>query len=237
MPQTPTILLVDDSRFFLTLERQFLQSTPANIVEVTSAEQALALCRRKKPDLIYMEYGLPGICGAECCLQLKADPDLRSIPVILLCDELRPELADICRQSGCDGFLAKPLDRRRFLELGRSLLAGIREERKNCLLQVRFRRGDRTFIAKGLDISNGGIFLESSETLETGEILKLEIQLSRSEEQGPWIFCTGTVVWINTLEKPFKPNHPEGYGVKFTVTTLQASGVLNGFLKSLEKSG
>jgi len=235
MNDSPTILLVDDSRFFLTLQRQFLQATPAELAEAKSAEQALAQCRQKKPDLIYMDLELAGISGADCCRQIKADPQLRSVPVVLLCDETHPEQIDFCRQAGCDGVLTKPLDRRRFLELGRSLLAGIREKRKGCTLRIRFRLDERLCIGKGLDISSGGLFLECGETLKPGDSLKLEIQLSRVGEAGPWIFCSGTVVWINTLEKPFKPNHPEGYGVKFTVISAQALGVLNGFVKSLDK--
>ena len=67
--------------------------------------------------------------------------------------------------AGCEGVLSKPLDRRRFLELGRSFLAGIRENRRLCLFRVRYRVGEKLFIGKGLDISGGGLFLESAEPL------------------------------------------------------------------------
>lgn len=234
MPPAATILLVDDSRFFLTIERQFLKNVPATLLEAQSAGQALELCRRQTPDLIYMASELPGTSGAECCRQLKADPRLGAIPVVLICDGQREEQIEQCRQAGSDAVLVKPLDRNRFLEIGRSFLAGIRETRRHCLFRVRCRAGERNFIAKGLDISGGGIFLDTSEPLAAGERLQLEIQLSRPDQPGPWISCSGCVTWVNSRENPSKPSHPLGYGVKFTEIPKQSAAVLNGFLRSLD---
>lgn len=233
MADSATILLVDSSKFFLTMERQFLSKTPASVVEAQTVEQALSLCRLQKPDLIYLDFALPGTNGPDFCRQLKADPGLNPVPIILLYDEAHPEQLDLSQQAGCDGVLTKPLDRRRFLELGRSLLAGIREPRRSCRLPVRFRRGKRLCTGEGLDISSGGLFLKCPETLEPGEALKVEIQLSLPGEEGPWIFVSGNVIWVNTPDGPLKSNHPEGYGVKFTVMSTQASAVLNGYLKKL----
>ncbi|HEY7746800.1 MAG TPA: response regulator [Desulfuromonadales bacterium] len=234
MPTSATILLVDDSRFFLTIEKQFLRNTPATLIETQNAEQALDICRRQKPDLIYMACDLRGVSGIDCCRQLKNDPELSSIPVVLICEENRPEQLDHCRLAGSDGILSKPLDRHRFLEIGRSFLAGIRERRRLCLFRVRYRHGENLYAGKGLDISSGGLFLESSEPIAAGENLQLEIQLSRPEQAGPWIGCNGQVAWINTRENPLKPNRPAGLGIKFKQVPAGASAVLNGFLRSMD---
>jgi len=235
MPTTATILLVDDSRFFLTIEKQFLRNTPATVLEAQNAEQLFELCRREKPDLIYLASDLPGTSGIECCRRLKSDPGSAAIPVILVCDEDRPEQLDACRQAGCEGVLIKPLDRRRFLELGRSFLAGIRESRRLYLFRVRYRAGEQRFAGKGLDISSGGLFLESPEPLPAGTLLQLDIQLSRPDQAGPWISCSGLVAWVNTRENPLKPNHPVGVGVKFTQVPEKSAAVLNGFLHSMDE--
>jgi CheY-like chemotaxis protein len=235
MPPSATILLVDDSRFFLTIERQFLRSAPVALLEAQSAGQALALCRQSKPDLIYMAHDMPDQSGADCCRQLKADPQLRAIPVVLVCDGQRPEQLDLCRAAGCDAVLTKPLERRRFLEIGRSFLAGIRESRRPCLIRVRFQTAGKVCAAKGLDISHGGMFVESAELPAAGEFLQMEIQLCRPGETGPWIACTGMVAWLNSREQPLKPNHPVGFGVKFADLPVQSAAVLNGYLKALER--
>jgi len=235
MSTPATILLVDDSRFFLTIEKQFLRYTPATVLEAQNAAQLFELCRRQKPDLIYLASDLPGTSGIDCCRRLKSDPDSATIPVILICEEDRPEQFEACRQAGCEGVLSKPLDRRRFLELGRSFLAGIRESRRLCLFRVRYRIGEQRFTGKGLDISSGGLFLESPDPLAAGTPLQLEIQLSRPEQAGPWITCGGLVAWINTRENPLKPNHPVGVGIKFTQMPETSAAVLNGFLHSMDE--
>jgi len=234
MTGSATILLADDSRFFLTIEKQFLRNTPATLLEAQSAAEVFDLCRSRKPDLIYMACDLRGLSGVDCCRQLKDHPDLKTIPVVLICDENRPEQADLCRLAGSDGILTKPLDRRRFLELGRSFLAGIRESRRIGLFRVRYRHGENMFIGKALDINSGGLFLETGEPIAVGDDLQLEIQLSRADQPGPWINCSGRVVWVNRKDKPLKPKHPIGLGIRFTEISPGAAAVLHGFLRSMD---
>ncbi len=234
MTAPATILLADDSRFFLTIEKQFLRSVPVVILEAQSTAQVPAICREKKPQLIYMACDMPGESGAECCRRLKNDPLLQGIPVVLICDEKRPEQIESSRRAGCDAVLTKPLDRQRFLEIGRSFLAGIRESRRPCLIRLHYRLQDRLVTARGLDISRGGLFIESDELPAVGATLQLEMQLSLQGEQGPRIGGAGVVAWLNERERPMKPNHPVGFGVKFTDFPMASAGVLNGFLKVLE---
>lgn len=233
MSEKSKILLADDSRFFLTIEAQFLRNAPVSILEARSGEQALELCRRERPQLVYLAFELPEISGAECCQRIKADPELQGTPVVLVCKEQALAEQEQARAAGCDAILTKPLDRTRFLEIGRSFLAGVREPRRPCLIPVKVAAGDRVFPSKGLDISSGGLFVESGEALDPGTVVGLEIQLCRPGEQGPWIRCRGKIGWLNTKDKPFKPNHPIGFGIKFVDVPKTAAAVLNGFIRSL----
>ena len=130
-------------------------------------------------------YDLPDLDGAECCRRLKADPDLKTIPIVLVCNEHVTEHQERSRAAGSDAILTKPLDRTRFLEIDRSFLAGVREPRRHCLIRVRILLEDRVSAAKGLDISTGGLFVESGETLTPGTVVQLELPLCRPGEQGP----------------------------------------------------
>jgi CheY-like chemotaxis protein len=235
MPVSDTVLLVDDDRFFLTIEKQFLRSAPVTIIEARNAEAALIVCHEKKPQLVCMAFDLPGEDGAECCRRIKADPKLRGIAVVMVCDSAAKTQDERCRAAGCDGILYKPLDRHRFLEVTRSFLAGIRETRRHCLLPLRFKVEGQTVVAKGLDISRGGLFVETGVALQVGQALELEIHLTRSGEEGAWINCHGTVAWLNTREKLFKPTHPTGFGVKFTGIPVEAAGPLVTFVHKLER--
>lgn len=228
-PSQPKILLVDESRFFLTIEKQFLRNIPVTILETQNAAQALAFCRSDKPQLIYLAQEVTGMPGTQCCLQLKADPALRYIPIVMICE---PGEEHDCLLAGADAVLLKPLDRHRFLEIGRSFLAGIRERRRSCLVSTKVKSESMTFDARGLDISSGGIFLDTTAKLPIGTSVQLSIHLARPHEAGPYIECQGTVAWHNTRENPQKPNHPVGIGIKFDPLPAQTSAVLNGFLHS-----
>lgn len=223
----PKILLVDESRFFLTIEKQFLRNIPVTLLETQSAAQTIAFCRSDQPQLIYLAQEITGMPGTQCCLQIKSDPALRHTPIIMICE---PGEEKECYLAGCDAVLLKPLDRHRFLEVGRSFLAGIRERRRSCMVSATIKSESIDFAARGLDISSGGIFLDTATQLPIGTPVNLEIHLARLHETGPHIGCQGIVAWHNTKENPLKPTHPVGIGIKFTELSTQASAVLNGFL-------
>ncbi len=232
MEQSPSkILLVDESRFFLTIEKQFLRNIPVTLLETQSATQAIAFCRAEKPQLIYLAQEITGMPGTQCCLQIKADPTLRQIPIIMVCE---PGEENSCHLAGCDAVLLKPLDRHRFLEVGRSFLAGIRERRRSCMVSATVKSEIINFAARGLDISGGGIFLDTAAKLPIGTTVHLNIHLARPHETGPHIDCQGVVAWHNTKENPQKPNHPVGLGIRFNPLTTQTAAVLNGFLHSFD---
>lgn len=232
MPHANCILLVDESKVFLNLYRQFLRTTPAEIREARSAAEALAICRHERPSLVYMSYDLPDGNGADCCRQLRTDERLRHVPVILICDRRDPAQEASCRQVDCNGVLTRPIDRIRFLDLGRNFLFGIREIRRPCRVVVQCGDGGRTFATRGLDICSGGIFLEGCETLAPNTALKLQIHLGATP-QSPSIDCAGEVAWINRRAAPRKPSHPCGIGIRFTAMTAEASGALADFLETL----
>jgi len=230
----PTILISDDSLFFLNIYKNFLRHASVTILEARTAEAATTLCQRERPDLIYMSYELPDQSGAECCKVLKENPALSSIPVILICAQDTPLQLELSRRSGCEAILIKPLERARFVDVGRSLITGLREIRRPCLVTAHCVNRENSFIARGLDISNGGIFLESNEELDLNETLLLQIQLSRPGENGSWIECAGEVAWRNRKGEILKPSHPLGFGVRFSGLKPGENERLNAYLQQLD---
>lgn len=230
------ILLVDESQFFLTMEKQFLRKVPATVLEAQSAAQALEICRTTPPHLIYLAKELPDQDGAACCQAVKNNPALTDVPVILVCEQCPPSEKEICRHAGCSGVLTKPLERNRFLEAGRKFLPGIRERRRTCLIGVNALGNSLQLEGKGLDISSGGVFFETSEKLAIGIELQFELHLARPKEVGPKIRCTGAVAWANTRVNPIKPEHPVGYGIKFTNFPPQYVDALGNYLRRLDEN-
>jgi len=91
---------------------------------LTAADGAAGLeaAARLRPDLILMDLSLPVVDGWEASRRLKADPELRHIPVIALTAHAMQGDEAKARACGCDDYLAKPIDEALLFEkLGRLL--------------------------------------------------------------------------------------------------------------------
>ena len=105
------ILVVEDVDFNRDLVVQLLEDDYEVLTAVDGAE-GLARAERERPDLILVDLSLPVIDGWELTRRLKADAALRAIPVIALSAHAMAGDEERARQSGCDDYLAKPLDER-----------------------------------------------------------------------------------------------------------------------------
>jgi len=207
------VLLADDSRFFRAIESKFLQKTPIDILEADSTESALEIVRSQNPDLIYMAYSLLGVGGAECCCQIKSDPESKTIPVVMICDQNEPMQVESAKQNGCDAILIKPLSMHSFLQVGRQFLEKIREHRQPTLFSVKFSAEGKEYSGKCLDISGGGLFVETAESIPQGGLLNLSFRLP--DVLGTQVECSAEVMWLNCRPNPMKPHYPQGLGLKF----------------------
>jgi response regulator RpfG family c-di-GMP phosphodiesterase len=78
------ILLVDDEPALRELLRVTFEGADVTVDEAGSAAEAQARILDSRPDLIVLDLRMPGIGGAELCADLKASPDTREIPIVLL---------------------------------------------------------------------------------------------------------------------------------------------------------
>ena len=114
------ILAVEDERDNMQILRDMLKSAGYEIVEAGNGEEALAAAGKRRRDLILMDIQLPVMDGYEATRRIKADPALRSIPVIAVTSHALSGGEEKARAAGCDDFVAKPYS-------PRQLLAKIRE--------------------------------------------------------------------------------------------------------------
>lgn len=209
------ILLVDDSRFFLELEKQFLRNTPATVLTASSGEEALTLAREHRPSLVFMDIDMPGMNGLECCRTFKSDQDLRGIPIVLIGNKASPTDELDARAVGVDAYLSKPLDRRYFLGKGHRFLVSVdrRESRQTYQVPVEFTCRGQRLLGHCIDVSSGGMFLNCPPVAQKGENLKLKFSLP--DEQRTPVEIFGRIAWVNSQEEIIKENYPLGYGVEF----------------------
>ena len=103
-----TILAVDDEPEGLFALEQLLKSAGYDVVGAASGEETLEKVASHAPDLILLDINLPGVDGYEVTKTLKADPQLRYIPIVLLTAKSTLEDITFGLQQGADGYIAKP---------------------------------------------------------------------------------------------------------------------------------
>jgi two-component system, cell cycle response regulator DivK len=109
------ILVVEDQPDNRQIIRDMLAPTDYEIIEVEDGEQALAVVAKERPDLILMDIQLPVMDGYEATRRIKADPALRSIPIIAVTSYALSGEEMKARAAGCDEYVAKPFSPRQLL--------------------------------------------------------------------------------------------------------------------------
>lgn len=105
------VLVIDDeSRYLRTLGAVVRRTRPGVQLTFTdSAVEGLLKVGLLRPNVVLLDWSMPGMDGLEVCRRLKADPETRHIVVIAVSGRASPELEASFRKEGASGFLAKPL--------------------------------------------------------------------------------------------------------------------------------
>ena len=103
------ILLVEDNDLNMRLLKDVLEAHGYCVNATGEGEPAVELARQFCPDLILLDIQLPDISGLEACRRLKLDPATKDIPVIAVTAFAMAGEERRARDSGCDGYVTKPL--------------------------------------------------------------------------------------------------------------------------------
>jgi diguanylate cyclase (GGDEF)-like protein len=103
------VLIIDDSPAVIQLIARMLRGT-ARLSFATSGAQALRRMRDGAPDLVLLDAEMPGMSGFELCHLMKADADLREIPVIFVTGHGESDVEVRAFESGAVDFITKPLN-------------------------------------------------------------------------------------------------------------------------------
>lgn len=116
------ILLVEDEPLLRKLVQHTFRNSDYEVLEALDGEEAVALAKREKPDLILMDIQLPKISGYEATRRIKELPGLGAIPIIALTGFTLLAEEGKARDVGCEEFISKPFQPDFLLETVRRFL-------------------------------------------------------------------------------------------------------------------
>ena len=114
-PVRKKVLIVEDNDLNMKLFNDLLVAHGYGTLQTKDGVEALALARQHRPDLILMDIQLPLLDGYEATRRIKADPALKSIPIIVVTSYALSGDEDKARRAGCDAYVAKPFSPRELL--------------------------------------------------------------------------------------------------------------------------
>jgi two-component system cell cycle response regulator DivK len=109
------ILVVEDQEDNRRILHDLLASVGYQILEAEDGERGVAAAERERPDLILMDIQMPIVDGYEATRRIKANPDLRTIPLIVVTSYALSGDEDKARAAGCDDYITKPYSPRQLL--------------------------------------------------------------------------------------------------------------------------
>ena len=111
-----TILIVEDNDLNMKLLNDLLQAHGYSTLQTMDGRDVIKIAREHNPDLILKDIQLPEISGLEVTKMLKADDDLKSIPVIAVTAFAMKGDEEKIREGGSEGYIAKPISVPTFLD-------------------------------------------------------------------------------------------------------------------------
>jgi two-component system cell cycle response regulator DivK len=109
------ILVVEDTEDNMQILRDVLKAAGYSMTEAVNGEEALVAVAKQRPNLILMDIQLPIMDGYEATRRIKADPALKSIPIIAVTSYALSGDEEKARAAGCDDFVPKPYSPRQLM--------------------------------------------------------------------------------------------------------------------------
>jgi CheY-like chemotaxis protein/HPt (histidine-containing phosphotransfer) domain-containing protein len=131
------VLIVEDNALSAKLAKILFVAEGYDVRIASSAGQALALLRERRPDVVLTDLRLPDMDGFELTRRIRADPSLRGL-VVLATSASRDVDEEDLEQAGCDGFIHKPID----VERVRARAAEVRGLPRSRRVGLRIENGE-----------------------------------------------------------------------------------------------
>jgi len=119
-----TILIADDEAHLRLLVRKTLAEDDYRIVEAANGQEALALVRKERPDLVILDWMMPRLSGLQVLEALRDDPDTAALRVIMLTARTQQVDRILALREGVTAYLVKPFSPLELIQLVEQVLEG-----------------------------------------------------------------------------------------------------------------
>lgn len=218
------VLIVDDSKVLLAMEKMIFGRTGAEVLSATSGNEAIQMVADRKPDIVILDVALPDVPGDEVCMNIKAHPATEHIPVLMVMSRGTPEEIELCRRAGCDDFVLKPIKNQELLTKVSELLRVPHRRSMRILVKLETRGAmgqEVAFFGVSRDISETGMLIETDKILEVGSLPMLRFFLPGFEE----------IVVIGKVVRSDVRGTARSYGIHFEEIAMPQKDLIARFIR------
>ena len=109
-----TVLIIEDEADAAELFAEMMRVSGFRVLKTSSSAPAVSMMSAEKPDVVLLDIMMPDISGLEILRQMRADPELLNIPVVVVSAKSMPADIKNGMEAGASTYLTKPVG---FLEL------------------------------------------------------------------------------------------------------------------------
>ncbi len=120
---TSKILIVDDTTELLFFLDYIFQRNDFEVVTAANGKDAIRLAKETHPDVMLVDVMMPGIDGLEVCRQLRQNPDMGDVPILLYSAAVGEEIRQKAIDAGANEFLGKTMNHEELVTKVRDWLA------------------------------------------------------------------------------------------------------------------
>jgi two-component system, OmpR family, alkaline phosphatase synthesis response regulator PhoP len=121
---TTRILIADDEENIVISLEFLMKREGFEVLIATDGEQAVEMIRRERPDLVLLDVMMPKKSGFEVCQEIKSDPELHAVRILMLTAKGRETEVAKGLALGADSYVTKPFSTKELVERIRGMLAG-----------------------------------------------------------------------------------------------------------------
>lgn len=165
------VLLVDDVKLFLELEKTLLTRSNLQLFTATSGKEAMEIHRKEKVDLILCDLYMPGMNGDEVCRIIRADEELKKTSIIMVTTSAKD--IEMCMTAGANDCILKPINPTELLKkVSKYVNIALRRDIR-ILARIGVEGvkgvGAESFLGNTVNISLSGVLIETSHIFTIGE--------------------------------------------------------------------